>query len=133
MSKVAIIRCEKNENSCPLTGCIRSLEGRQQGFQEYDTTQLAGVFTCHCPGDNVAALAKILKNKGAEAIHVCTCTFAMKNGSEWSLEEGGFCQRIDALLQAMHEASGLPCIKGTAHLPKGYAPQTTYYEKSESR
>lgn len=124
MTKVAILRCEKNEKACPLTGCIRSLEQTQEGFQGYDKAELAGVFTCRCPGDDVQALARILKNKGAEAIHLCTCAFAGKTPDGWQLEAGGLCDKADELLAAMHEATGLPCVKGTAHLPQGYAPQT---------
>ena len=76
MTKVAIIRCEKNEEKCPLTGCFNSLTDTDQGFAEYEQARPAGVFTCRCPGENVVGLAKILKSKGAEAIHFCTCMFA---------------------------------------------------------
>ncbi len=123
MTKVAIIRCEKNEERCPLTGCINCLMAGKEGFAEYQDAVPAGVFTCRCPGDNVANLAKILKSKGAEAIHFCTCTFAAKTENGWKMENGGFCDHVDALMEQVHEATGLPCVKGSAHLPEGYVPE----------
>ena len=123
MTKVAMIRCEKNEDRCPLTGCFNCLMAAKEGFAGYQDTLPAGVFTCRCPGDNLANLAKILKSKGAEAIHFCTCTFASKTENGWKMEKGGFCDHIDALMEQVHEATGLPCIKGTAHLPEGYVPE----------
>ena len=78
MANVAIIRCEKNETKCPLTSCISCLTEKKEGFAGYDDTRLAGIFTCRCPGDDAVNLAKILKSKGADAIHFCTCTFAKR-------------------------------------------------------
>lgn len=121
MSKIGLIRCEKNESRCPLTGCFKSMLAANQGFALYDRVELSGVFTCHCPGDNVGDLAKILKSKGAEAIHFCTCTFAHKDEGAW-VQGAGFCDHVDALLQQAADQSGLPCVKGSAHLPAGYQP-----------
>ena len=120
MTKVAIIRCEKNENRCPLTNCLKCLTETKEGFAGYDAAVPAGVFTCRCPGDNVADMAKILKSKGAEAIHFCTCTFASKTDKGWVSGQGGFCDHLDHLMEVAHTATGLPCVKGTAHLPKDY-------------
>ena len=124
MTKVAMIRCEKNLDRCPLTGCFTCLSAKKEGFAGYDDTMLAGLFTCHCPGDDVENLAKILKSKGAEAIHFCTCTFAKKTENGWSREDGGFCDHINDIIERVHKATGLPCVKGTAHLPEGYTPET---------
>ena len=121
MTKIGIIRCEKNETRCPLTGCINSLNATAQGFDQYDQAQLMGVFTCRCPGDNAVDMGKILKSKGAEAIHFCTCTFAHKDGNEW-LAGDGFCENVDAVMQRVADAVGIPCVKGSAHLPQGYQP-----------
>ncbi len=119
MTKVAIIRCEKNEELCPLTSCLKCLHETTEGFSLYDEAQLVGVFTYHGPDQDAARLAKILQSKGAEAIHLCTCAFAGKTKTGWT-EGMGFYDNADELLQAMHKATGLPCVKGTAHLPHGY-------------
>ena len=119
MTNIGIIRCEKNEARCPLTSCIKSLQNQIQGFKKYDNTSLIGVFTCKCPGDNVINLGKILKSKGADAIHFCTCTFSSKKDGAWTLEDG-FCNHTDSILKKLSEEVKIPCVKGTAHLPDGY-------------
>ncbi len=122
MTNIGIIRCEKNAQRCPLTNCIKSLRNGEQAFSRYSSPQLIGVFSCQCPGDNVANLAKILKSKGAEAIHFCTCTFASKSETGWQMGDG-FCENVDELMRQVAEATQLPCVKGTAHLPENYSPQ----------
>lgn len=124
MTRVGIIRCEKNMDKCPLTSCFRCLEERKEGFAGYEDCKLMGVFACRCPGENVKDMAKILKSKGAEAIHFCTCSFAGKDEGGWLIEKGGFCDHIDEILEQVHSDAGIRCVKGTAHLPKGYALRT---------
>lgn len=123
MTKVAIIRCEKNEHRCPMTTCFKSMADTDQGFARYESCTLSGVFTCRCPGDNVTDLAKILKSKGAEAIHLCTCSFAKKTEHGWDQAPGGFCDHIEDIAKQVSQATGLPCVMGTAHLPEGYEPK----------
>jgi predicted metal-binding protein len=123
MTPIAIIRCEKNENKCPLTGCFKALDKTVQGFDRYQDCTLAGVFTCRCPGDNVPGLAKILKSKGVQIIHFVTCSFAKKTDHGWDNTMGGFCDNLDQIVKQVHKETGLPCVLGTAHLPKGYTPQ----------
>lgn len=122
MTNIAIMRCEKNENRCPLTSGFKSLDKAEQGFRKYDECSLTGVFTCRCPGDNAVDLAKIFKSKGAEAIHFVTCSFSKKKEDGWDNSEGGFCENLDTIAAKVHDATGLPCVLGTAHLPKGYSP-----------
>ncbi len=122
MTLTAIIRCEKNETRCPLTNCFKCMVEHKEGFARYDECIPAGVFTCRCPGDNAVELAKIIKSKGAEVIHFCTCTFAKKGEQGWSEKEGGFCDTLDTLITRIHQETGLPCVKGSAHLPKDYTP-----------
>ena len=124
MVKAAIIRCEKNMDKCPITSCFTALSSGKGAFQIYqDDCSVAGVFTCHCPGDSVIEMANILKNKGAEVIHFCTCTFATKTDGDWSMENGGFCTDIDNIIERVHNETGIPCVKGTAHLPGNYTIQ----------
>lgn len=124
MTRIAIIRCEKNEETCPLTNCFNTMMRAAQGFSAYDECTPAGVFTCRCPGDNVANLGKILKAKGADVIHLCTCSFAKKTENGWDNSQGGFCDHIEKIAQDIAQAAGLPCVLGTAHLPKDYIPVT---------
>ncbi len=124
MTKIGIIRCEKNEDRCPLTNCFKTMMGTDQGFSAYEGCTPAGVFTCRCPGDNAAALGRILKSKGAEAIHLCTCSFAKKTEKGWDKSQGGFCGHIERIAENVASGTGLPCVLGTAHLPEGYSPIT---------
>ncbi len=121
MNKIGLIRCEKNETRCPLTGCLTSQKNGDQGFSEHDQTELVGLFTCRCPGDDIVNKAKILKSKGANTIHFCTCTFAHKEGGRWVLGDG-FCDHLDTLMDRISKETQISCIKGTAHLPDGYRP-----------
>lgn len=120
MTKVAIIRCEKNMDRCPMTNCIRCVREQKEAFSIYDQCVLTGIFTCRCPGDTAGALAKILKTKGAEVVHFCTCTFANKTSQGWTQEKRGFCDNIDAVIERASKEADIPCIKGSAHLPQGY-------------
>ncbi len=124
MIKTAIIRCEKNMDRCPLTNCFKCMTEQKEGYAIYDKCMLTGVFTCRCPGDNLVNLANILKAKGAEAIHFCTCTFARKTESGWLMDDGGFCENIDKIIEQVYKETGVSCVKGTAHLPKNYKPET---------
>jgi predicted metal-binding protein len=123
MTHVGIIRCEKNMDRCPLTNCLNCLREGREGFGSHDESQLVGIFTCRCPGENSVELARILKSKGADAIHFCTCTFAKKVDGVWKVEEGGFCDHIDDLIVQVHRDAGIQCVKGTAHLPDNYELQ----------
>ncbi|GAB6905057.1 conserved hypothetical protein [Desulfosarcina cetonica] len=123
MTKIGLIRCEKNENRCPLTGCLTSLKGCAQGFAGYDAAEIAGLFTCQCPGNDLVEKAKILKSKGAEAIHFCTCTFAHKESNAWVMGDG-FCDHLDDLMAQVATSAGIPCVKGSAHLPEAYQVET---------
>lgn len=119
MTNVAIIRCEKNEDRCPLTGGIMAARQETQGFAGHVDPVIMGVFTCRCPGYNVGDLARILKAKGAEVIHFPTCLFSSKRDGVW-FQGNGFCDRLEEIVKTACAASGLPCVLGTAHLPEGY-------------
>ena len=132
MKKVAIIRCEKNMDRCPMTNGLKCLAGAKEGFGIYEDCQLVGVFTCRCPGDKAVDLAKILKAKGAEAVHFCTCTFAAKTEEGWVAKEGGFCDNIDRILGQVSKQAGITCVKGTAHLPSGYRTEIWFSSGAEA-
>ena len=123
MVRAAIIRCEKNMEKCPMTNCLKCLTLQIEGFDRYDECMPAGIFTCRCPGEDVIQQAKILKAKGADVIHFCTCMFSKKMSDGWVISDESFCDKVDAIIHQVHQVTALPCVKGTAHLPKGYAPE----------
>jgi predicted metal-binding protein len=122
MKKIGLLRCRENVDRCPLTGCLRSLETATQGFALHKEPQLTGVLTCRCPGGNAVNAAKILKSKGAEVIHFCTCAFSKKKDGKWVMGDG-FCDHLEKLMARVSMETGLPCVKGSAHLPEGYTPE----------
>ena len=130
MTKIGLIRCEKNETRCPLTGCLTSLKNRAQGFSCHADAELIGLFTCRCPGDELVQMAKQLKSKGAETIHFCTCTFAHKDSGKWVLGRG-FCDHVDALMARVSDEADITCVKGTAHLPEEY--QLEVFARKDNR
>jgi predicted metal-binding protein len=122
MAKIALIRCDKYETLCPMTGCLKSLNSCTEGFSTYSEAERMGVFNCRCPGQKVVEIANILKSNGAEVIHFCTCTFACKDGAKWVVDDALFDQ-VNLLLHCISQDVGITCIKGTAHLPEGYHPE----------
>ena len=112
--------------------CLTCLFKGKEGFVGHMDCTPAGVLTCRCPGDNVAAMANILKAKGADVIHVCTCTFARKTARGWRAAEGGFCDHIEEIIDRIQTETGLPVVKGTAHLPVDYRLQTYWAVSSTS-
>jgi predicted metal-binding protein len=122
MEKLAIIRCEKNLDRCPMTECLESVRRRMDGFAGYEDPRLLGIFTCHCNDEIILNLCRILKEKGVEIIHFCTCTFAREGQEQW-IEGEGLCHHVDELMERIHKELGLRCVKGTAHLPKDYEPK----------
>jgi predicted metal-binding protein len=124
MSKIGLFRCADNELKCPLTSCLNSLHNREQGFAGYLETELVGVFTLQNDLEDNLKLAKIMAAKGAEAIHLVTCSFAHRGeGKTWHLGQG-FIRDADNLAREIAKASGLPCVKGSAHLPADYEVET---------
>ncbi len=124
MSKIGLFRCADNELKCPLTSCLKSLQDREQGFAGYWETELVGVFTLQKDLEENLKLAKIMAGKGAEAIHLVTCAFAHRGeGKTWHLGQG-FVPDTDNLAREIAKASGLPCVKGSAHLPADYEIET---------
>jgi predicted metal-binding protein len=96
---------------------------RIQGFSDYQETSLIGVFTLPEDEDQAVELAKILKAKGAEVIHMATCAFSHKaEGKTWLLGQG-FYSKTDDVAGRIAAEAGIPCVKGTAHLPEGYQPE----------
>lgn len=120
--KIGILRSDKNSRRCPMTNCFKCLAQRREGFEDYSETELAGLFTLTPDLEENLGLARILKAKGAEAIHVVTCAFAHKGEGGWVLGNG-LENGLDETLERMARDTGLPCVKGTAHLPAGYVPQ----------
>jgi len=74
--KVGIIRCLQTEDMCPGTTCFKvALDGKTV-FQEAGPSEVVGFVTCGgCPGKKAVPRAKMLIDRGAEAIVFASCVF----------------------------------------------------------
>ncbi len=76
LKRVAIVRCDRTEESCPGTSCLTSFSDRLHTFKGYDeNTKLVGFFSCGgCPGRRIFRLVRNLKEEGGvDIIHVASC------------------------------------------------------------
>lgn len=74
--RVAIVRCDRTEESCPGTSCLTSFSDRLHTFKEYgEDAELVGFFSCGgCPGRRIFRLIRSLKEEGGvDVIHVASC------------------------------------------------------------
>lgn len=123
MKNIGLFRCRDNDQRCPLTSCLQSIKAGRQGFAAYDQARLVGVFSLQDTMDENLALAEILKQKGAETIHFVTCAFCHKDENKtWHLGNG-FINNVDELARHISLRTGIPCVKGSAHLPADYDPE----------
>ena len=74
MKKIGIIRCQQTEDICPGTkDFICAAEGTL-GFKELGACSVVGFVSCGgCPGKKAVTRAKMLKERGAEAILLASC------------------------------------------------------------
>jgi len=74
--RIAIVRCDRTQESCPGTSCLTSFSGRLHTFKDYDeNVELVGFFSCGgCPGRRIFRLIRNLKEEGGvDIIHVASC------------------------------------------------------------
>ncbi|MHA1650440.1 MAG: CGGC domain-containing protein [Candidatus Helarchaeota archaeon] len=73
---IAIIRCERTQESCPGTSCLLSFQEKKHTFRNYDPqTRLVGFFSCGgCPGRRIFRLLRTLKEEtNVKIIHISSC------------------------------------------------------------
>ena len=78
---IAIVRCERTQESCPGTSCLTSFQERKDTFQDYgENTRLVGFFSCGgCPGRRIFRLLRTLKEEtNIKKIHIASCILKEK-------------------------------------------------------
>lgn len=77
MTKIGIIRCDENSESCAGWNCFPAIANKTGKFEDYDTIELVGFDTCggcgHGKADKIIKKARKLKKQGAEVIHLGNC------------------------------------------------------------
>lgn len=73
---IAIVRCERTQESCPGTSCLTAFQERKDTFQDYGpNARLVGFFSCGgCPGRRIFRLLRTLKEEtNIKRIHIASC------------------------------------------------------------
>ena len=75
MKKVGIIRCQQTEDICPGTADFKFAAAGKGAFAELgDECQVVGFLSCGgCPGKKAVFRAKMLAERGVDAIAFTTC------------------------------------------------------------
>jgi predicted metal-binding protein len=74
MLKVGIIRCQQTEDMCPGTMDFKVTREGTKAFEETGPVEIVGFESCGgCPGKRAIARAKLMVDRGAEAIAFASC------------------------------------------------------------
>ncbi len=74
MKKVGIIRCQQTEDMCPGTSDFKVAAEGKGGFEHLGPVQIVGFVSCGgCPGKRAVSRAKLMVDRGAEAIVLASC------------------------------------------------------------
>lgn len=74
MFKVGIIRCQQTEDLCPGNTCLQVTRKGGMAFADTGPVEMIGFVSCGgCPGKRAVARAKLMVDKGAEAIVLASC------------------------------------------------------------
>ncbi len=72
--KVGIIRCQQAESLCPGTSCFRVSREGKGAFEDIGPVEIVGFVGCGgCPGKVAVQRARLMVQKGAEAIVLASC------------------------------------------------------------
>lgn len=74
MKKVGIIRCQQTEDMCPGTTDFKVAKGGKKAFEHLGPCDVIGFVSCGgCPGKRAVSRAKLMADRGAEAIAFASC------------------------------------------------------------
>ncbi len=72
--KAGIIRCQQTEDLCPGTSDFLVATNGSHAFEELGPTEIVGFVSCGgCPGKRAVTRAKMLVDRGADAIVLASC------------------------------------------------------------
>ena len=74
MKKVGIIRCQQTEDMCPGTTDFLVAAAGKKAFAETGPVEIVGFVSCGgCPGKRAVTRAKMMVDRGADAIALTSC------------------------------------------------------------
>lgn len=72
--KAGIIRCQQTKDYCPGTTDFKVAKEGKSAFKETGPVEVIGFVSCGgCPGKRAVARAKILVDRGAQAVVFASC------------------------------------------------------------
>ncbi|MDI9401260.1 MAG: CGGC domain-containing protein [Limisphaerales bacterium] len=72
--KIGIIRCQQTEDICPGTTDFKIAAQGKLAFEETGPVEVIGFVSCGgCPGKRAVSRAKIMVERGAQAIVFASC------------------------------------------------------------
>jgi predicted metal-binding protein len=102
--KIGIIRCDARSADCAGWNCFKAIENKTGEFSRYDKIELVGFDTCggcsQGKADKIVKKAKRLKEKGAEAIHLCNYLVNR-------------CPSKEVYIKALQKRAGIPIVNQT--------------------
>ena len=108
MKKVGIIRCQQTEDMCPGTTDFKTAATGKLAFEPLGACEVVGFVSCGgCPGKRAVTRAKMLVDRGAEAIFLASC---IKKGNPIGMP----CPNYEAMKVAIEKkVEGVPVIDWT--------------------
>lgn len=81
MTKIGIIRCQKEALACCGSRCLEGINEKNGAFKKYKKIELVGYDTCGgCPGKEVKKIAyNMVRFGGAKSIHIANCIISTTN------------------------------------------------------
>ena len=72
--KVGIIRCQQTEDMCPGNTDFKIAREGKMAFENTGPVEIVGFVSCGgCPGKRAVARAKLMVDRGADAIVLASC------------------------------------------------------------
>lgn len=108
MKKIGIIRCQQTEDMCPGTTDFKAAAAGSLAFEAFGPCEVVGFVSCGgCPGKRAVARAKMLVDRGAEAIFLASC---IRKGNPIGMP----CIHCDAIKKAIeNKVDSIPVIDWT--------------------
>lgn len=100
MKKVGIIRCQQTEDMCPGTADFTTAKAGKLAFEPFGPCEIVGFVSCGgCPGKRAVTRAKMLVDRGAEAVFLASC---IKKGTPIGMP----CPNYEAMKAAIEKKIG---------------------------
>ena len=74
MMKVGVIRCQQTEDMCPGNTDFKVAKEGKRAFENTGPVEIIGFVSCGgCPGKRAVARARLMVDRGAEALVLASC------------------------------------------------------------